>query len=413
MSDDFEISAHLASDELESAPTTVGIVTWSLEDLVPDEAYIEFGLTDEYGTVAPVDLGAPEFRTLLLGMKPERSYHFRVVASREDITLASPDQVLETGLASDVVVLPEASVLDAAAREPGFIVSSYWRGETSTMAFIVDADGDVVWWFDTGFSGGVAQASMSADGQSMWLVTASNSAAPLVRVTMDGLTQQVYEETEGSHAVAPVVDDVMAYIDYGETDCDSLFEIDSAGNVQELVELSDPEYVGIENDGGDTTNCHGNAVTYNEERDLYAFSSYGEDVFIVPRSGGAPTKLSQLVPGGNASWGSIQHGAQVLADSILVFANRTATNRSSFLEYSLSNGAVLDSYDPGIFSGNLGDVQRLPGGNTLVTFSNAGVVHEITPSGQLVFELSASGQRMGYSSWRESLYGLPAETQQN
>jgi len=412
-SEDFEISVHLASDELETAPTTVGIVTWSLEGETPDEAHIQFGLSDEYGMVAPVDLGLSDFRTLLLGMKPERTYHFRVVATVSGQVLASPDQTLETGAATDLAVTAGATLHDAATRKPGFIVSSYWRGAGDTMAFIADADGEVVWWFDTGFSGGVGQASMSADGESLWMVTASNTAQPLVRVTMDGLVEQRYEETLGSHAIAPVVDDVMAFVDYGETDCDSLFEIDSAGNVEELVELSEAEYVGRPDNAGDTTNCHGNAVRYNQTQDVYAFSSYGEDVFIVPRSGGAPTKLSQIVPGGNASWGGVQHNAQVLADSILVFANFSSTGRSSYFEYSLSSGAIMGSYDPGIFTANYGDVQRLPGGNTLVTFSNAGLVHEVTPSGTLVWEMSSGGQRMGYATWRSSLYGLPDDTQQN
>jgi len=412
-SEAFEVSAHLASDELDGAPTTVGIVTWELAGESPERAHLEFGLSTDYGMVAPVDLEQPDFRTLLLGMKPERTYHFRVVAVVDGATWVSEDQVLETGAATTLVTLGDVTVHDAAGREPGFILSSFWRGDGDKMAFIVDADGEVVWWYDTGLSGGVGQASMSADGASMWMVTASNTAEPVLRVSMDGLTEQRYEDTRGSHAIAPVVDDVMAYVDYGEADCDSLFEIDSAGVVEEIVELSDAEYVGLPDNGGDTTNCHGNAVTYNEAQDVYAFSSYGEDVFIVPRSGGPPTKLSQIVPGGNESWGGIQHGAQVLADTILLFANRSSNNRSSFFEYSAATGDIVASHDPGIFTPNYGDVQRLPGGNTLVTFSNAGVVHEITPGGQLVFELRSAGQRMGYASWRSSLYGPSAETQAN
>jgi hypothetical protein len=78
---------------------------------------------------------------------------------------------------------------------------------------------------------------------------------------------------------------------------------------------------------------------------------------------------------------------------------------SAVIEYSLSDGAEIFRYDPGIFSVWLGDVERLPNGNTLVTFSIAGVIHEIDANGNLVREITASA--IGYSSWRPTLYGSP------
>jgi len=54
----------------------------------------------------------------------------------------------------------------------------------------------------------------------------------------------------------------------------------------------------------------------------------------------------------------------------------------------------------------LGDVQRLPNGNTLVTYSTVGEIHEVSPAGDLVQSLSITGP-FGYASFRESLYGPP------
>ena len=74
-------------------------------------------------------------------------------------------------------------------------------------AFIFDTDGDVVWWYEPApgeSTDGVAQAKMSADGQSLWLVNEVLSGAPLRRVSIDGLTTQTYENTSASHAVAAV-----------------------------------------------------------------------------------------------------------------------------------------------------------------------------------------------------------------
>jgi hypothetical protein len=53
---------------------------------------------------------------------------------------------------------------------------------------------------------------------------------------------------------------------------------------------------------------------------------------------------------------------------------------------------------------NLGDVQRLPGGNTLVTYTTDAKIVELDPSWNEVQTFSA---RVGYASWRPTLYGPP------
>jgi hypothetical protein len=50
-------------------------------------------------------------------------------------------------------------------------------------------------------------------------------------------------------------------------------------------------------------------------------------------------------------------------------------------------------------------VQRLPNGNTLATYSNQGVIHEVDAQGNLVQEIT--GPAVGFSMHRESLYGAP------
>ena len=77
----FTIMVQLASAVKSTAPTTVGIVTWSITASGITAAHIDFGLDTTYGMTAPVDLTAAMYRTLLLGMKPAKTYHFRITAS--------------------------------------------------------------------------------------------------------------------------------------------------------------------------------------------------------------------------------------------------------------------------------------------------------------------------------------------
>jgi hypothetical protein len=131
--------------------------------------------------------------------------------------------------------------------------------------------------------------------------------------------------------------------------------------------------------------------------------------------GAVKWRLTERVSGGVSAWGGSQHGHHLLKDSIVVFANRGAgSEASSVVEYKLADGSEVLNYDSGLFTANLGDVQRLPGGNTLVTYSNASIVHEIDPQGELVMEFSgAMGTRLGYALWRESLYGPPPDILQD
>lgn len=399
----FEVNVTLASELEPNAPTTVGIVEWSVDVANVTEAYIDFGLTEEYGMRAPVELGSAEYRTLLLGMKPEKTYHFRVVVSDGTQFYASNDYTVETGAATTAVAIGSFDVKNEQAREPGFIVASYWQGTSSAVAYVLDPDGEIVWWYDTGIMGGIARARLSADGKNMWVITASNNGNPIQRVSIDGLTGQTYAMAVGSHDLTPVTGAQMAFIEYGEADCDSIFLIEPDST--EATEFWDSEEVF----GG--AGCHGNALRYSVKEDVFTFSDVSTDIVVVDRATGSVSwSLADKVQGGVAAWGGRNHGHHLLDESIIIFANGGGeANASAAVEYSL-DGEEIWRYDSGDVSANLGDVQRLPGGNTLVTFSNDSIVHEVTPDKEVVLEWTGSANtRIGYTEWRPSLYGAPSD----
>ena len=103
-----------------------------------------------------------------------------------------------------------------------------------------------------------------------------------------------------------------------------------------------------------------------------------------------------------------QHGHEIMEDSILIFNNGGGFSGSSrVLEYSydLNTGAATQifEYDSGISALFFGDVQRLPNGNTLVTYSPNGVIHEVDANGTLLREVTTD--TIGYSRHRKTLYG--------
>ena len=393
----FTVAVQLASAVNANAPGTIGIVTWSVNIPSLVEARIEFGLDATYGRVAPVDLAAAGHRTLLLGMKPARTYHLRIVARDAAQTYTSNDYTVATGPATTMVSVTSFNVMAAGARQPGFIIASH--RQNSTVAFIMDADGDVVWWY-AGGPNGIARARMSEDGKNMWIAISGNTGAPLTRVSMDTLESQSYANTTAAHDITPVGGATMAYLDYGEPDCDSIFEIDPAGAAHEV----------FESQGVVTTNgCHGNALRYSKKENVYTFSDHMTDVLVVDRAGAVQWKLSQRVTGGNAAWGGAQHGHQLLDDGILIFANNGAgANASQVVEYAL-DGSERRRFASGGYTANLGDVQRLPAGNTLITYSNQSLIQEVDATGKVVLEIKVAGSSLAYSLWLPDLYGPPPD----
>jgi len=86
-----------------------------------------------------------------------------------------------------------------------------------------------------------------------------------------------------------------------------------------------------------------------------------------------------------------QHDSQMVApDTLLLFDNGVESGRSRIVELDVRSGEESWVYDGGtdapFFSETCGAVQRLDGGNTLVTVTDAGYAFEITRQGEIVWE---------------------------
>jgi len=418
--DGFAICTQLASDVQSTAPTTVGIVTWSLDASGLTEAHIDFGLDTTYGVTAPVDLTATDYRTVLFGMKPARTYHFRIVATDGSQSYTSDDQTLTTGAATTVIQAPTVTVMSADQVDQGFIIGSFWTGNANWTAFIIDTDGDVVWWYtdtsDSAFGGsgfqsidGIGRARLSANSHDIWLVN-GQSAKPIRRVSIDTLDVQSYPDATGTHDICAVSGDKMAFLASNAfpATCASIVEIDKTGATNMVFDST-----GVTNG-----KCHGNSLRYVQAQDVYTFSDRNTDVFVVDRTGAVQWKLSDKVSGGNAFWGGVQHGVHLLGSSILIFANEVSDNangsvNSQVFEFGL-DGTVIKQFTSRGGTDFLGDVQRLPSGNTLINYS-IGKIQEVDPNDNVVLEVdiaTPNASDVGYTEFRSNLYGPPIDIAQ-
>jgi hypothetical protein len=90
-----------------------------------------------------------------------------------------------------------------------------------------------------------------------------------------------------------------------------------------------------------------------------------------------------------------QHSAVMLDNGNLLLydnGNRHNPQESRAVEYALDTNAMTATqvwefrHTPAIFTRGVGSVQRLAGGNTVVGFGGAGIVTEISPAGNVVWE---------------------------
>jgi hypothetical protein len=409
---------------------TVGIVTWSTTLPNVQSAQIDFGLTTSYGMTAPVDLTAAGYRTLLLGMKASKTYHFRLTASGTGGSCTSADYMLTTGALTSGLPKITVTTSNASAAFGGFLIAGqYSMAGGPSPAYIVDADGDLVWWYTSASASDATGVRMSHDGNSIWINSANvpNSTAHVHRVTMDGLTDNDYSSqfTGQSHQLTVLPDETIAFYAYGTNGCEDIKERAPSGTVKTIVNS--------ETAHGGTGGCHINTIQYSPLDDTLVFSDLDHNCITkVTRTGTTVWVLGGGYGGVTSSftgdtWLGGEHGIHILGlDDFVIFNNNSTVaagsftsigglnNGSSAIELKLNLTAKTSTQSwsykasPGIQNDVMGDVQRLPNGNTIVAFSTKGVLQEVTANGSVVQSLSwPTGTAFGYVEKRATLYGPP------
>ncbi|HVV49730.1 MAG TPA: arylsulfotransferase family protein, partial [Polyangia bacterium] len=421
----------ILTDAVSPGMATVGVVEWSttLPNVASAEVvYTLNGAGPEVlnaGGTAPVDLTKPNHRTLLLGLKPSSDYTFHLEARDQNGALCrSPDYALPTtGLLPDAPAISRTAA-NPAAQAKGFIVTS--SGVTyGNYAIVIDADGAVVWYAPS--PNQCSRARLDYEGANMWMVSVNedNSGGEMRFVSLDGQTTvtNVVGLANAHHDFAVLPGKIAALVWVG-TDTDAPSELvemssDGSGSPATMFAIGPNLYVGSTAAGTPSaTSYHANSILYHVTDDSFTIGDRYPNLYVkVSQAGalqwqfggscaGAPAGAARCVAEG---W-KVNHGHHLLDDgTMLVFNNGTDGRPSEALEFQLDTaGATMtatslgDLTSGGLSSNVLGDVQRLPNGNTLITYSTAGEIVEVDAAGATVQTLTGS---YGYADWRPTLYG--------
>jgi hypothetical protein len=409
----------VGENEVSAAIPTVGVVEWSLAGTAPSSAKIVYALRDapaailNRGGEAPVALTKPSYRTLLLGLKQSSDYTFHIEAVRDGQTCASPDYALPTTgrFATSPPVSVQVSRPDA--REPGFIVTSSGVFLPNS-AYIIDADADVVWTFDAPES--PTRALMDYEGENMWMIALNviNEGGEMRYVSMDGAEQHRnvagLENAHHDFTVLPGGKVGALVWQLGNDPPSDLVIRSPDGTLTKAFTIGSNLYL--------SDSYHADAVHYLPFDDSFTISDRNPNLYVKVSATGTPAwQLGGVCAGAPAgescapqSW-LVNHGHHLLEDgTFLLFNNGVAgVNHVMELELGAAAGAfvatLVKDYVGSGTGETLGDVQRLPGGNTLVTYSTDAKIVELDRDWNEVQTFSA---RVGYTSWRPTLYGPPA-----
>ena len=421
---------------ISSGMATVGTVDWSTSASV-SSAQIVYTLNNagpsilNKGGTAPVDLTKSKYHTLLLGLKQSSTYTAHVEATLSDGSTCKSDDFAVTTKSLTGAPSVTRTATNATAQANGFIVTSNGGISGSGPAFIIDADGAVVWSSSSG-PASCSRARMDYEGANMWMMNlnVSNQGGEMRYVSMDGVTSQnnVSGLSKAHHDFTVLKNSIVATMIWSSTGTDpesDLVERSADGTVKTVFHIGSNLYAGGPSAlGGSSNSYHCNSISYHSSDDSYTIGDRNPSSYVkASRSGTLAWQFGGSCSGAKASkcasgsW-QINHGHQLLDNgNFLLFNNGSfgSTAASHAFEYKLSTSGTMSATlvkdyvsSNNYHSDSLGDVQRLPNGNTLITYSNKGVILELDSAWNVVQSLSVGGGSIGYADWRETLYGAPA-----
>jgi hypothetical protein len=409
----------ITKNELSSKVPTVGIVEWSLTNGTPTSAKIVYALEDAADTLlnrggeAPVKLDVPGYRTLLLGLKQASQYTFHIEATLGARTCVSETLALPTTGRFEGARTVGVEVVQPEKRDPGFIVTSSGSSLPSS-AFIIDADGELVWYFEGPQN--LTRAHMDYEGENLWMLelNLTNEEGEMRVVSMDGEREQrnVPGLEKAHHDFTVMPGGKIAAISWGAPGIDPASELvirSPDGTITKPFQIGSNLYR--------SDAFHANSIHYVPFDGSFTIADRNPHVFVkVSSTGEIAWQLGGSCEGAPAGdrcvprdW-EVTHGHHLLEDGTFVVFNNTYTERAHVLEFALSDtpssfsATLIEEYAGDGASTNLGDVQRLPGGNTLVSYATDGKLVELDSSWNVVQTFTV---RAGYTNFRPTLYGPP------
>jgi hypothetical protein len=259
-------------------------------------------------------------------------------------------------------------------------------------------------------------ASLLLDQNSFWYIFDAGAASQVLRVDLLGNEIELFDTPGLHHPFTELPDGTIAW--------------GAADGMTETIELLDPSTLeqrtlwscyGFHQQIGAIQPCSANTLNWSQPRDSYLISFFSTDSVVeVDATSGESLRWFGHLPGSYAFdpedsafyW---QHGTNFTDAGTLLLStlNGEPGDETHAREYELDDDAQIlrqvwaFGEGEGIYGYEMGEAWRLPNGNTMHNMGTAQRLREITPTGDVVWDLSWSrGSYIGRSVGIEDLYGL-------
>jgi hypothetical protein len=258
----------------------------------------------------------------------------------------------------------------------------------------------------------------------MWMLALNvgNTGGEMRYVSMDGQTgENNVSGLSGAHHDFTVLPGgivaAMVWASSGADPESNLVERAPGGTATTKFRIGSNLYAGGPSFmGGAPDSYHCNYVVYHKSDDSYTIADRNPNLVVkVTRSGNPVWQIGGDCSGAPApkcasgTW-KVNHGHDFDPNGNMLLFNNGQSGAAHVFEFQITDSGsfgitTVKDFTSGNYSSNsMGDVQRLPNGNTLITYSRAGVIMEVDPSWATVQTINGE---FGYADWRETLYGPP------
>ncbi len=414
------------SIEADSAVVTMLRAVWTAAD--EEDVAVEYRFEGGDWLVAPAV--APG-EAVLLGLPAETEVEARLVRDVGGEARRGGIVTTATGPLPDGLLLPEIDGWAPALADPApWVMISVAGGdftyEGPWWLEIVDRRGQVIWYAAVGEGAVVLYPDVALDGTHVWydagnLTGLAQDEPHAMRRTLDGRWSTRVELPDMRQAVGEGPDGSFLHEHVTAADL-SLWRADPDG-VSSLAWDCGAWMEGLGRSAGD---CAMNAVHWSETRGTVLVSMW--PVFTIVEvdlaTGTVLRQMGQLAEGEPWTFEppesvfELQHGPSWTPEGTLLVSTRTADEwrYQVAAEYALDDASqtltrVWSYTSTRLWATQCGEAVRLPNGNTVLGYGQDGVVREVTPEGEIAWQVSWPKDQEGYRvvghvSFIDDLYAL-------
>jgi len=414
--------------------TSLVYVSW--DQLEGARVWVEYSFDAGEWLSTPAEVvAAGDQEHLLLGIPYNHATTYRiandVTNDGENILYSEPYTVTAgpypSGLPEPTVLIDEPKLQEPTGRylyssinaDPGgWTGGDYWQ-------FIMDREGRVVWALETDDRAWTIYVRVSEDGAHLlwdaatYWVNYVGDDSQVHKMKIDGTVVETYDTPGLHHAFTELPDGAIVW---GAVDgrYETLEKLNTDGS-QETIWSCEEFHDSIGQTG---QSCQSNALYWHEATDSFLYSFYTTSTV---------AHIDHLTGDTLHYWGKLsewtfdpveaefdwQHGATWTDEGNLLLSTHTSTTTAECAtrEYSVDDKAeaLIEQWSYGVGEGldcsTAGEAHRLPNGNTLHNLGSGARTREISPDGELVWDVSwpdgqTNGRLQGRSVFIEDLYAF-------